>query len=309
MLLAAACAVGAQAQGPGAVLKMVVPYPAGGVTDLAARALAERLGPALNQTVIVENRPGAASRIGIDAVMKSAGDGKTLLVTNTSYAILPIVDPTVKIEPDKSLAPVGLLATYGLAIAVSNALPAKTLQEFIAHARKHPGKLSYGSSGPGSGTHFAGEYFKSLTGTHLVHIPYRSTSAALTDVAGGVLDLTFDATAKTYADAGKVRVLAVTGAHRDPRMPDVPTAAEAGLKNFVLTSWVGLLAPAGMPPDTVAALNAALNKAMAEPALRSRLQDMGLTPGGGAAQRMLRMIRDDSALYRRIAAESAMRFE
>ena len=300
-------AAGACAQAP--TLRILVPFPAGGVTDLAARTLAERLAPALGQTVIVENRPGGGSRIGTDAAIKAAPDGQTLLFTNTSYAILPIVDPTVKIEADKSMLPVGMLASYGLAFAISNSIPAKSLSEFVAHARSRPGKLSYGSSGPGSGTHFLGEYFKSLTGTFIVHIPYRSTAGALNDVAGGTLDMTFDATAKAYADAGKVRVLAVTGAHRDPRMPTVPTAAEAGLKDFVIVSWVGLLAPVGTPEASLARLNAALNEALAAPALRQRLQEMGLTPEGGDRQRMLRQIREDVRLHRQIAERAQLRFE
>lgn len=308
-LAAAAVSLSCAAQSAAPVLRLVVPFPAGGVTDLAARSLAERLGPALGQTVIVENRPGGGSRIGTDAVMKAAPDGQTLLFTNPSYAILPIVDPAVKYEADKSLLPVGMLASYGLSLVVSNALPAKTLPELVAYARSHPGKLSYGSSGPGSGTHFLGEYFKSLTGTFIVHVPYRSSSGALNDVAGGILDMTFDATAKAYADAGKVRVLAVTGAHRDPRMPGVPTAVEAGLKDFVIVSWVGLLAPVGTPPATLKRLNVALNEALAAPTLRQRLQEMGLTPEGGDAQRMLRQIRDDVQLHRQIAKQAGLRFE
>ncbi|MFT3821489.1 MAG: tripartite tricarboxylate transporter substrate-binding protein [Rubrivivax sp.] len=306
-VLASLLCVSARAQGTGAPLTVVVPYPAGGVTDLAARTVAERLGPALNRTVIVENRPGGGSRIGTEAVIKAPADGNTLLFANASYAVMPIVDPTVKFDAEKSLAPVGLAAGYGLAMAVSNALPVTTLQEFIAYARRNPGKLSYGSSGPGSGTHFAGEYFKLLTGTFVVHIPYRSTSSALTDVAGGVLDMTFDATAKAYADAGKVKVLAVIGPRRDPRMPQVPTAAEAGLKDFSFNTWVGLLAPAGTPPAVIARLNAALNAALAEPAVQRRLQEMGMTIEGGDPERMHQQIRDDMVLNRRIMSESKLR--
>ena len=185
----------------------------------------------------------------------------------------------------------------------------KSLPELVAYARSHPGKLSYGSSGPGSGTHFLGEYFKSLTGTYIVHIPYRSTAGALNDVAGGTLDMTFDATARAYAEAGKVRMLAVTGVHRDPRMPGVPTAREAGLESFVVVSWVGVLAPVGTPPAAVSRLNAALNEALAEPALRQRLQEMGLTPEGGDAPRMLRQIREDVRLHRQIAKQAGLRFD
>lgn len=308
-LAAAVLSLSTAAQTAPGLLKVIVPFPAGGVTDLAARALAERLGPALGRTVVVENRPGGGSRIGTDAVMKAAPDGQTLLFTNPSYAILPIVDPAVKYEADKSLLPVGMLASYGLTLVVANALPVKTLPELVAYARSHPGKLSYGSSGPGSGTHFLGEYFKSLTGTAIVHIPYRSTATALNDVAGGTLDMTFDASAKTLAESGKLRMLAVTGAQRDPRMPGVPTAAEAGLPDFVVVSWVGLLAPVGTPAAVVARLNAALNASLAAPALRQRLQEMGLTPEGGDAQRMLRQIREDVRLHRQIAERARLRFE
>jgi len=307
--VAAVLSLSSAAQTAPSLLKVIVPFPAGGVTDLAARALAERLGPALGQTVIVENRPGGGSRIGTDAVMKAAPDGQTLLFTNTSYAILPIVDPAVKYAADTSLLPVGMLATYGLSLVVANTLPVKSLPELVAYARSHPGKLRYGSSGPGSGTHFLGEYFKSLTGTAIVHIPYRSTATALNDVAGGTLDMTFDATAKAYAEAGKVRMLAVTGTHRDPRMPGVPIAAEAGLKDFSVVSWVGLLAPVGTPVATVTRLNAALNEALAAPALRQRLQEMGLTPEGGDAARLSRQIGDDVRLHRQIAKQAGLRFD
>ena len=305
--LAALFPLAAQAQA--GTLRLLVPFPAGGVTDLSARALAEPLARLLGQTVVVENRPGGGSRIGTDAALKAAADGNTLLFTNSSYTILPIVDPGVKIVVDSSMAPVGLLASYGLAVVVANTVPATTLQELVALAKKQPGKFSYGSSGPGSGSHFMGEYFKSLTGTFIVHIPYRSTSAALTDVAGGTVDIAFDATAKAYADAGKVRVLAVSGPQRDPRMPQVPTAAEAGLKDFVLSSWVGLLAPAGTPPAMLARLNVALNTALADPGLRGRLQAMGLAPEGGPPQRMLAQMQAESTLHQRIATHAKLRFD
>lgn len=299
---------GACAQDP-SVIRIVVPFPAGGVTDQAARILAEKMAAQLGQTVLIDNRPGAGSRVGIAAVAKAPRDGATLLFTNTSYSILPVVEPQLGMDPLKELAPVAMTATYGLGILVGSQVPARTLPEFIDYAKKHPGKLSYGSAGPGSGTHFAGEFFKALTGTFLVHIPYRSTSAALTDVAGGLVDLAFDAAAKPLVDAGKVRLLAVTDAQRDPRFPATPTAAEAGLKRFVLSSWVGLLAPAGTPAATVQRLNQAANAALADPALRRRYQELGLVPGAGAPERFVQQIRDDLALYRKIAAEARLTFE
>lgn len=161
----------------------------------------------------------------------------------TSYSILPIVDPKVHFDPLKTLAPVSLSATYGLQIVTDMKVPASALPEFIAYAKKNPGKLRYGSSGLSSGTHFAGEYFNSLAGTYIVHIPYKSTAAAA-DIAGGILELAFDASTKPLVDAGRVKLLTVTSAKRDPRFPDTPTAQEAGLKGFVLESWVGVHAPA-----------------------------------------------------------------
>jgi tripartite-type tricarboxylate transporter receptor subunit TctC len=188
-------------------------------------------------------------------------------------------------------------------------LPANTLQEFIAYARKNPGKLSYGSSGFGSGAHFGGEYFKSLTGTFIVHIPYKSTTAALNDVAGGTLDLAFDASAKPLVDAGRVKLLAVTSAKRDPRFPDTPTAQEAGVKGFVQESWVGVLAPAGTPADIVNKLSKAAAVAVADPSVRQRLAEIGLQAEGGPAARLAEAIRGETALNRKIAADARLQFE
>jgi len=303
----ATAAAGAQAQTN--VTKVVVPFPAGGVTDQVARVLTEHMARQLGETFIVENRPGAGSRLGVDAVVKAAPDGKTLLFTNSSYSILPIVDPKVPFDPAKALAPVSMTATYGLQIVTKKDMAANTLGEFIAHAKKNPGKLSYGSAGVGSGTHFAGEYFKSLTGTFLVHIPYKSTNGALNDVAAGLLDLAFDASSKPLVDAGKVKLLAVTSDRRDPRFPNTPTAAEAGLKSFTLLSWVGLLAPAATPQPMLDRLNKAAAAAVADPAVQKRLAELGLRPEGGAATRFAGMIREELALYRKIATQSRLQFE
>lgn len=300
-------AMGVQAQP--ATIKVVVPYSAGGIADVTARALVQRMSRALGQAMIVENRPGAGSRIGIDVVSQSAADGNTLLFTNNTYSILPLVDRTVNYDPLKALAPVGLAGTYSLSVVVNTRLQVNNLKEFIAYARKNPGKLSYGSSGQGSGTHFAGEYFKALTGTHMVHIPYKSTSGAAADVAAGVLDLTFDAASKPYADAGKVRILAVTGDRRDPRMPNVPTTAEAGLKAFTLNSWVGMLAPPGTPVPVLERLNQAAAAALADPELRKVLNDLGVNPAGGPAARMSAAIAEDVALHHKIVREANLKIE
>jgi len=310
LLACALFAAAGLAQAQPNVTKIVVPFPPGGVTDQAARILAESMGRSLGQTFIVDNRPGAGSRIGVEAVVKAPADGGTLLFTNSSYSILPVVDPKVPFDPAKALAPISMTATYGLQMVVRKDLPVGTLQEFIAYARAHPGQLSYGSAGVGSGTHFAGEYFKALTGTHLVHIPYKSTTGALADVAGGLLDFAMDAAAKPLVDAGKVKLLAVTGDRRDPRFPDTPTAPEAGLKEFAaMQSWVGLLAPAGTPQALVDRLNAAAAAAAADPAVQKRLADLGLVPRGGPAAKLEAAIRDELVLYRKIATQAKLRFD
>jgi tripartite-type tricarboxylate transporter receptor subunit TctC len=294
---------------PTETIKLIVPYPAGGVTDQAARVLAERMSQALGQTLIVDNRPGAGSRIGAMAVAQGPADGSMLLFTNISFSTLPLADRTVKYDPIKSFAPIGLVAVYGAAIVIRPALPASNLAELVAYARKNPGKLSYGSAGLGSGAHFVGEYFKSLTGTFIVHVPYRTTAAALNDVAGGQVDIAVDATAKPLVDAGKVKALAIVGAQRDPRMPDVPTAAEAGLKGLDFNAWVGVLAPPGTPPALVDKFNKAMNTALQDPALRRRYQDMGLLPAGGAPDRLTGQLREDATVYRKVIERAGLKFD
>lgn len=309
LLLAMTLATTGLTQAQSGVIRMVVPFPAGGVTDQAARILSEHMGKQLGQTIVIENRPGAGSRLGVDAVIKATPDGNTLLFTNTSYSILPVVDPKVSFDPATALVPVSLTASYGLQVVTRNSTPANTLTEFIAHAKKNPGKLSYGSAGVGSGAHFAGEYFKHLTGTYIVHIPYRSTSGAVTDVAGDLLDLAFDAAAKPLIDSGRVKLLAVTARKRDPRFPNTPTAAEVGLKAFIMESWVGLLAPPATPPAALERLNKAASSALADATVQKRLAELGLQPEGGPANRFASAIRDDIGLYGKIARDAKLQFE
>jgi tripartite-type tricarboxylate transporter receptor subunit TctC len=291
------------------VLRVIVPYAAGGITDIGARVISEQLGQVLGQAVIVENRPGGGTRIGTAAVTAAKPDGTTLLLTNIAYSILPLVDPSVKYDALTAAMPVGIAAVYPVAVVVNAALPVKTLQEFVEYARKNPGKLTYGSAGPGSGAHLGGELFKSLTRTYLVHIPYRSTSSALNEVAAGRIDLTFDATAIQLANAGKVRILAVTGTQRDPRMPEVPTVAEAGLKGMETNSWLGLFAPLGTPQPLVDRFNQALNVALQSERLKLRFRELGLVPRSGPPGELLKQVRFDTELYRRIIRESNLKFE
>jgi len=291
------------------VLRVIVPYAAGGITDIGARVICEQLSQVLGQPVIVENRPGGGTRIGTAAAFAAKPDGNTLLLTNIAYSILPLVDRSVKYEAASAATPVGLASVYPIALVVNAALPVKTLQEFIAYARKNPGKLSYGSAGPGSGAHLGGELFKALTGTYLVHIPYRSTSSALTDVAAGRIDLTFDATAFELARTGQVRILAVSGTERDPRMPEVPTVAEAGLKGMETASWLGIFAPLGTPAPVVERLNQALNAALQSEGLKARFREFGMLPRSGPPKLLIDQVRHDTQLYRRVINDSKLTFE
>ena len=232
-----------------------------------------------------------------------------MLLTNIAYSILPLVSPAVGYDALSAAAPVGIASTYPIALVVNAALPVKNLREFVEYARKNPGQLTYGSAGPGSGAHLGGELFKSLTGTHLVHIPYRSTSGALMEVAAGRIDLTFDATAIDLARTGKVRILAVSGTQRDPRMPDVPTVAEAGLKGMETNSWLGIFAPLGTPQPVIDRLNQALNVALQKDALKARFRELGMLPTSGPPSLLTDQVRYDTQLYRRIIQEAKLKFE
>ena len=290
-------------------VRVIVPYAAGGFTDIGARVICEQLGQVLGQPVIVENRPGGGTRIGTSAVFAAKPDGSTLLLTNIAYSILPLVDPSVKYDAPTAAAPVGIASVYSIAVVVNAQLPVKTLREFIDHARKNPGKLTYGSAGPGSGAHLGGELFKALTGTDLVHVPFRSTSSALTEVAAGRIDLTFDGTALELAKTGKVRILAVSGTDRDPRMPDVPTVAEAGLKGMETNSWLGIFAPLGTPAPVVERLNQALNTVLQKEALTARFRELGMVPRSGPPSLLIDQVRHDTDLYRRVIHEAKLKFE
>jgi tripartite-type tricarboxylate transporter receptor subunit TctC len=307
-LALAAGAASAATPYPAKPIKVIVPFPAGAVTDLTARLLFEQAGKMLKQTFLIENRGGAGSRLGNDAVRLAEPDGYTLLFTNSSFGSLPIVDPTVKFNPVTDFAPVAMTAQYGLMLAINPSLPVRSLQELIEHAKANPGKLNYGSAGVGSGSHFTGEYLKQLTGVSITHVPYRSTSQALNDLGRGELSLAFDSTVDALAESRRIRLLATTHAERDPRYPDVPTIAEAGLPQMTRPSWNGVLAPAGTPPEVVQILNRTLNQVLADPAVKERLHRMGLLPAGGAPRALSAQLTQDTTFFRDAAKAANLKF-
>jgi tripartite-type tricarboxylate transporter receptor subunit TctC len=282
---AALAAAGVQAQTyPDQPVRWVVPYPAGGGTDVLARTVAEAMRPALGQQILVDNRPGAATNIGGELVARAKADGHTVMsADNAILAYNEHLFTKLPFSPEKDFTYIGAMARFPLALVVHPDFPAKTLQEFIAYAKANPGKLNYASPGNGSPHHLAMEMFKSRTGTFITHIPYRGMAPALQDVMGGQLPCMFLDLAGGLAtmQSGKVRTLAIGSAKRAPSLPNVPTLAEAGVANVEVYAFQGLLGPAGLPDAVVAKLNGELNKALASAAVQKRAADYGmeLLPG------------------------------
>lgn len=258
----------AQAQGSGKTMRIVVPFPPGGSTDLLARRIGEKLAVALGHTVIVENRAGAGGTVGADYVAKSTPDGMTLLMGVTgSNAIAQALYPKLPYDVVKDFAPVSMVVSSPLVVTVNPAVPAQTIAEFIALAKARPGAISFGSAGNGTSMHLTGEMFKQVTKTSMVHIPYRGSAGMLQDLMGGQIEASFGdlLVVMPQIEAGKLRALAVTSKQRHPLLPKVPTVAESGYPGFEALSWQGLFAPAATPPELVAKISAEVNKAIKTP--------------------------------------------
>lgn len=264
---------------PNKPVRVVVPYPPGGPTDIVARAVAQKLQEQMGQPFVVDNRPGAGANLGAELVARSAADGYTLLVATTAHAINPSLFGKLSYQLHKDFAPISQLTSGPLVIVANPALPASTVPELIALAKSSPKGLNYGSSGNGQSTHLAAELFNAMAGVKMAHVPYKGSAPALTDVMGGQTDVMFDTmlSAMPHVKGGKLKALAVTSAKRSPVAPDVPTVAESGLPGFEAIAWNGLLAPAGTPKDIVARLNAELRKALESPDVAQRFEAQGFS--------------------------------
>ena len=270
----------AQDTWPTKPLRLILPFPPGGGTDILGRLIAERLSAGLGQAVIAENRGGAGGNVGAEAAARSAPDGYTIVLVAPSLAISPSLYSKINYDPVKDFAPISLVATVPNVMVTQPALPAQNLIEFIQYAKAKPGELNFGSGGAGTSNHLAGELFNLVTGVKLVHVPYKGVNLAMQDVLGGNVHLVFIGipAAAPHIKSGKLRALAVVAPRRSAALPEVPTVAEAGLQNFEVTTWYGILAPAGTPRPIVNRLNAELLKILHAPELQEKLAATGTDP-------------------------------
>ena len=293
-------------------IRLVVPFAPGGNVDITARTIAPGLGEALGQTIVVDNRVGAGGVLGADIVAKAAPDGYTLLVgSNSSVSVAPALYPRNPYHPVRDFAPIGLVAATPFVLVAHPSVPAKSLAELIAYAKAHPGGLTMASGGVGSSNHLVGELFQSVTGTKLVHIPYKGAGAVAADLMGGQVQLLFDQLAASTPNikSGKLKAFAVTSATRASVIPEVPTMVEAGLKEMDVINITGLLAPAGTPPEIVAQLNAALLKVLARPEVRERFATLGVSPLGGTPEAFATFIREDFAKWTKVIKDADIKVE
>jgi tripartite-type tricarboxylate transporter receptor subunit TctC len=263
---------------PTRVIRMIVPYPAGGTSDVLARVLARKMGDSMGQNIIIENIGGAAGTIGATAVSRAAPDGYTLIFGYaTQFTIAPALYQNLSYDPVKSFTPIGSVVRFHFLMTAYSAFPANTLPELVAYAKTNPGKVTYASPGVGTSTHLIGELLKLKQGIDLVHVPYRGGGPAITDYVAGRIDVYWDAIAPLlpWVQKGNIKPLAVTSTQRMPDLPDVPTVSEAGMPELNVFTWTALFAPAGLPPDIAAKLEAELQKAMAD----KEVQDVFLKNG------------------------------
>ena len=278
-------------------IKWVVPYPAGGGTDVIARTLAEAMRGALGQPFVIDNRPGASTNIGADLVAKSKPDGYTLMsADNAVLAFNEYLFGKLPFNPEKDFTYIGAIGKFPLALVVHPDFPAKDFKEFLAYVKANPGKVNYASPGNGSPHHLAMEMFKNRTGTFITHIPYRGAAPAMADVMGGQLPCMFLdlASGLSIMQGNKVRVLAIGSAQRSKLLPNVPTLAEVGVRDSEVFAFQGVLGPAGLPPTVVARLNGELNKAFATPAVQKRFADIGMEEMPGAPEQFRALARAES---------------
>jgi tripartite-type tricarboxylate transporter receptor subunit TctC len=296
---------------PNKPVRMIVPFPAGGATDVLARSLSIKLGEKLGQNVVVENRPGAGGTIGSAAVAQAAPDGYTiLLATSSTHSIGPVINPKIPYDAQSDFTALGQVASSPNIVLVPLSSPAKTMGELIAFAKKNPGKLNYASSGNGTIVHLTSELFKAQSGTFIVHIPYRGTALAIPDLISGKVDVMFDSLVSglPHVKDGKLRALAVTSEKRSTLAPDLPTVADV-LPGFESVTWFGLYGPKTMPQDVVQKLNAALNAALADTDVKERFSRLGAEPVSTTPAAFAALAQGERAKWKRIIEQRKIAVE
>ena len=311
-LLPAAAMAQPDANWPSKPIKWVVPFPPGGAMDVIARTLGEKAGRTLGQPFVIENRPGAGGNIGADAVAKSPADGYTIMITSIGMATNKALYPRLSYDPVKDFAPISLLAIVPNVLVVNTAKTTyKSVADVIAHAKRDPGKLTYASAGNGTSIHLAGEVFASMAGLNLLHVPYKGSGPAVTDMLGGQVDLMFDSitSARPHIQAGKLRALGVTSAKRSATLPDVPTIAEAGVPGYEVSPWFAVFAPAGTPAAIVNKINAALIDAMKQPDTVAKFETIGAEPIGTTPQQLATHLDKELARWGALIKERNIRMD
>ena len=290
-------------------LRLIVPQSAGGSTDQVARPLAQQMGAALGQSVIVDNRPGAGSVIGTDAVAKSAPDGYTLLAVAASFSMSPSLYRNLPFDPVRDFAPISLLSSLPNIMSVHPSLPVKSVKELIAFAKARPGQLNFGSSGVATGTHLSMELFMYMTGIKMVHVPYKGGAPSVTALLSGEVQVTFAtiSTALPHVKSGRLRALAVSTARRSPVAPEVPTIAESAVPGYDYASWIGLLAPAKTPQPIIARLNAEAVKALQTPEIKAILAVEGSEPVGNSPEQFAAILKTEVARWARVVKAAGIK--
>jgi tripartite-type tricarboxylate transporter receptor subunit TctC len=296
---------------PAKPVRIIVPFAPGGV-DVTARIVADRLTAALGQPFIVENRPGAGGSVGAKMVASSEPDGHTLMFSTPGPVVVsPVMNRNAGYDAVKSFAPVAIVSQSPLLLVVHPAVPAKTVKELVAYAKANPGKVHFPSPGFGTQPHLVGEMFKSMTGLDIVHVPYRGSAPAITDLLAGQMQIYFDnfANVLQHIESGRLRALAVTGDARNPQLPDVATMEEGGYGGIAATYWNGMLAPAGTPAAVVARLNAAVNQALATPEVRAALVKLGSAPRTATPQEFATFIATESERWGKVVRDANIKVD
>ena len=312
LLLACGFATGAAAQYPDKPIKLIVPQAAGSATDTVARILGAELAKEVGQQIIIDNRPGGALTLGVDLTAKADPDGYTICMGPIgALAINRHMVAKLPYDIERDLQPIALVTRGHLLLAVSPTLPFQSVQEIIDYAKQNPGKLLNASSSNGSPGHVGGELFKYMSGTDIVHVPYRGGAAAINDLIAGRVHLMFESlnSIAPHAKSGTVRPLAVSGARRSPGFPDLPTVAEAGVPGYAAPTWSGVIAPAGVPRPIIERLNAAINRAIASQIFRDRFASIGDEPAGGSPEDFAEVIRADSAKWGDVIRRAGARLD